>query len=88
MAADAAYSLHPLIPNLLNLKCGAVVVAVAVDAAANLATLAALAHTWLKLYAVPTSAAAHTLFVPVELLRHHQTVSAALVMTAGQPVFN
>ena len=88
MAADAAYSPHPLIPNLLNLKCGAVAVAVADHAAANLVIQAAPAHMWLKLYAAPTSVAAHTLFVPVELHQHHRTVSAVLVMTAGQPVFN
>jgi hypothetical protein len=70
------------------LKCGAVVVVVVVAAAANMAIPAVQAHMWLKLCAVPTLADANIQFVQAGLHQHHQTVSAALVMTVMYRAFN
>jgi hypothetical protein len=58
-----------------------VAVAVAAVAAVNLATPVAQAHMWLKLCAAITLVDAHIQFAQAELLQHHQTVLAALVMT-------
>jgi hypothetical protein len=70
------------------LKCGAAVAVAVAAAAVNTAIPAVQAHMWLKLCAATTLVDAHTLSVQAELLRHHQTVLAALVMTVMYRAFN